>query len=213
MRRNLLIAVGVGAAAMLLVVVTAFVVFRIAKRTFDAEITKPREKIVDVGALVTQVRGLNRLETATMRVVHVGTVTQSYRLVPNAMAGDEITLMAAGDVIAGYDLARLGDHDIWREPNGTIVVQLPPAQILVTRVDNRETKVVSRKTGVLRRADPGLESRARQHAEQGIRSEALRQGIITIAKQNGEMRLAELLHRLGVTKVRFEGRAGRSPES
>jgi len=147
-----------------------------------------------------------------MRVVHVGTVTQSYTLVPNAMAGDEITLMAAGDVIAGIDLSRLQADDVWREGDGTVVVRLPPAQILVTRVDNRETKVVSRKTGVLRRADPGLESRARQNAEQGIRSEAIRRGIISLAQQNGEMRLAELLQRTGVRKVRFEGIRTRAAE-
>lgn len=205
MRRNVLIILGVGLVAVAITIASAFVAWRMARKTIVNEFTKSKEEVVDVGVLVAQVRGLNRLETATMRVVHVGTVTQSYTLVPNAMAGDEITLMAAGDVIAGIDLSRLQADDVWREGDGTVVVRLPPAQILVTRVDNRETKVVSRKTGVLRRADPGLESRARQNAEQGIRSEALRRGIISLAQQNGEMRLAELLQRTGVRKVRFEG--------
>ncbi len=212
MRRNVLIVIGVAIFALVLAIASALFLWRVAKRTIVSEALKPKEEVIDVGAVVAQVRGLNRLETATMRVVHVGTVKQSYTLVPNAMAGDEITLMAAGDVIAGIDLSRLEARDVWREADGTVVVRLPPAQILVTRVDNRETKVVTRKTGVLRRADPNLESRARQYAEQGIRSEALRRGIISLAQQNGENRLAELLQRTGVRKVRFIGATARTTE-
>ncbi|HVR39155.1 MAG TPA: DUF4230 domain-containing protein [Thermoanaerobaculia bacterium] len=206
MRRNVLIAIGIGLVVGVIAIVSLLLAWRIAKRTFETNLTIPKEEVIDVGAVVSQVRSLNRLETASMRVIHVSTLKQSYTLVPNAMAGDEITLMAAGDVVAGVDLSQLAKDDVWREGEGTIVMRLPSAQIFMTRVDNRETKVVSRKTGVLRRADPGLESRARQLAEQGIRSEALKRGIITLAKQNAELRLAELLQKTGVRKVRFEER-------
>jgi hypothetical protein len=171
-------------------------------------IKSPQEKQMDLGTLVTRVRDLNRLETATMRVVHVGTISQSYELVPNALAGDEITLYSAGDVIAGIDLSLLQQSDVHREPNGTVVMKLPPPMILVSRVDNRETHVVSRKTGLFRRADPQLEGRARQFAEQSIRSQAMRQGILDLARSNGEARIAELLHTLGFQRVRFETAPG-----
>ncbi len=167
-------------------------------------VTKPREEQVDLGALVTKVRELNRLETAAMRVVHVGTIKQTYEFVPSALAGDEVTLYSAGDVIAGLDLSQLKPADVRREPNGTITLKLPPPMILLSRVDNRETKVISRKTGVFRRADPQLEGRARQFAEQSIRNEALRKGILQLAARNGEVRLSELLHTFGFQRIRFE---------
>jgi hypothetical protein len=145
-----------------------------------------------------------------MRVVHVSTITQSYELVPNALAGDQLTFFAAGDVIAGLDLSQLKKEDVHREPDGMIVVRLPPSQVLVTRVDNRESRVINRKTGFFRRADMNLESRARQYAEQSIRNEALNKGILTLASQNAEVKVAELLHMFGFQKVRCEA-AGAPP--
>jgi hypothetical protein len=146
-----------------------------------------------------------------MHVVHVGTLTQSYEMVPNALAGDEITFFATGDVIAGVDLSQLKQQDIRREPDGTITLRLPPSQILVTRLDNRESRVITRNTGVLRRADTHLESRAREYAEQGIRTEALKKGILPMASQNAEVKVGELLHTLGFRKVRFEIATAPSP--
>jgi len=194
-----------GALAILVAVAgtSAYVVWRIAKRTVVETVLTPQERTVDIATLVTQVRELNRLETASMRVMHVGTITQSYKLVPNAMAGDEITFLATGDVIAGIDLSQLRQEDVWRSPDGTINVRLPPAQVLVTRVDNQQSRVLNRKTGLLRRGDVDLETRARQRAEANIRSEALKRGIVKLAGDNAEKKMAELLHTFGAEKVRI----------
>jgi len=164
----------------------------------------PHEEQIDLGAVVTRVRALNRLETASMRVVHVSTITQSYQLIPNALAGDELTFFAAGDVIAGIDLSQIRAEDVRRDADGTIVVKLPPAQILVSRLDNRQSRVLNRKTGLFRRADIDLESHARQYAEQGIRNEAVSKGILNLASQNAEIKVAELLHTFGFQRVRCE---------
>jgi hypothetical protein len=192
----------------------AYVAWRLARRAAKevvTDLTKPREKQVDLGALVTQVRELSRLETAAMRVMHVSTISQTYTMVPDALGGDELTLLAAGDVIAGIDLSLLQPHDVWREPDGTIVLRLPSSQILVSRVDNKESRVMSRKTGMLRRGDVNLESRARQHAEQAIRNEAVRKGILQMASQNGEKKIADFLHTLGAQKVRFSNSSFAKP--
>lgn len=189
--------------AALLLVLGGVALWRTAKREAVAALTKPRETTIDLTTLVTRTRELSRLETASMRIVHVSTITQSYGVVPQAIGGDELTLMAAGDVIAGVDLSILKPGDVWREADGTIVMRLPPAQILVSRIDNRETRVLSRKTGVLRRSDKHLESRARQHAEQAVRNEAMKKGIIPMATRNAQGKLAEFLRTLGAEKVRF----------
>ena len=193
-------------AACFVIGVTFFagwMVWRQTRRTAEQVFT-PKEEQIDLGAVVTRVRALNRLETASMRVVHVSTITQSYELVPNALAGDELTFFAAGDVIAGIDLSQLKADDVRRDGDGTIVVRLPPPQILVSRIDNRESRVLNRKTGFFRRADMNLESRARQYAEQGIRNEAVSKGILPLASQNAEVKVAELLHTFGFQRVRCE---------
>jgi hypothetical protein len=183
-----------------------YMAWRMTRHAMESVVDRaltPKEQTIDLSALVTQVRSLSRLETASMRVLHISTITQSYELVPDAIAGDKMTFLAAGDVIAGVDLALLNRDDVWKQPDGTIVMRLPRSQILVTRVDNRESRVLDRKTGLLRRADVNLESRARQHAEQEIRNEALRKGILNMASQNAQTKLAEFLHTLGFQKVQF----------
>lgn len=202
-RRTIFAVLGALLIAAVVAVTTAVFVWRAAKNAVVETITTPVEKQIDIATLVTQVRELNRLETATMRVMHVGTITQTYKLVPNALGGDEITFLATGDVIAGIDLAQLRQQDVWRSPDGTINLRLPPAQVLVTRVDNEQSRVLTRKTGVLRRADVDLETRARQHAEENIRSEALKKGVLKIASDNGEKKMAELLHTFGFSKIRI----------
>ena len=202
-RRTIFLTLGVAAVVVAMMAATGLMVWRLARRTVERELLTPKEKIVDLTTLVTQVRELNRLETASMRVIHVGTITQSYKVIPNALAGDEITFLATGDVIAGLDLSKLQPQDVWRSPDGAINLRLPPPEILVSRVDNDHSRVINRKTGVLRRVDVDLETRARQHAETNIRAEAIKKGILPLASENGEKKLADLLRTLGFERVRF----------
>jgi len=183
------------------VIITAFLLFREIPRRVEQALTKPHEEQIDLGAVVTRVRDLNRLETAAMRVTHISTITQSYNLVPNAMGGDQLTLFAAGDVIAGVDLSRITPNDVRREADGSIVMRLPPP----------ETRVIARKTGLFRRADENLESRARMNAEIGIRQEAMKKGILPLAANNAETKLASFIQTLGVKTVRFERLPSASP--
>ncbi|HEX7832034.1 MAG TPA: DUF4230 domain-containing protein [Thermoanaerobaculia bacterium] len=202
-RRTLTFVLGGLLIAAAIAVTTTVVVWRMARRTVMQEILKPQEKTVDLAAVITQVKELNRLETASMRVMHVGTITQSYKMVPDAFAGDEITFLATGDVIAGIDLSKLQKQDVWRSPDGTINMRMPAPEVLVTRVDNAKSRVLTRKTGMLRRSDVDLETRARQHAEANIRAEAVKNGVLRIAAESGEKKMAGFLNTLGFEKVRF----------
>jgi hypothetical protein len=204
-RRTIFLVLGGLLIAGAIAVTSGFIVWKMAKRAVIERVFTPREKTVDLTVLVTQVRELQRLETASMHVMHIGRVTQSYQLVPDALGGDEITFLAEGDVIAGIDLSRLQPQDVWRSPDGILNVRMPGPQILVTRVDNQKSRVLNRKTGALRRADVDLETRARQNAEINIRGESLKRGILLMASQSGEKKMAELLHTFGFEKVRFVG--------
>src|SRR5258708_15410026 len=206
-RRQILTLLGATAFIVAIAVATVWFLVRRMDRAAVSAVTS-KEETPALGTLGTRVRDLNRLETATMHVTSISTVKQPYDLIPNALAGDELTLYATGDVIAGVDLSLLKQEDVRREPDGTIVVRLPPPQLLVSRIDNRTTRVSGRRTGVFRRADIGMEGRARQYAEQNIRNEAIHKGILPLAQQNAEARIAGLLHTLRATKVRFVGQEG-----
>jgi hypothetical protein len=185
------------------VVIAAFVYIVHRTRKAEEEITTAQEETIDLGAIVTRVRSLNRLETAEMRITHVARIKQGYKWVPDSIGGDELTLLAAGDVIAGFDFSKLSANDITRDPTGGVTLHLPAPEVLVTRIDNQATRVINRNTGMLRREDPDMETRARAHVETMIHDEALKNGILKMAEDNGEKVLAELLHTLGFQRVKF----------
>src|SRR6185436_7577231 len=188
---------------LLLLGLGAWLMWRTLHAVEQAATFTRQEEQVDLGSVVTRVRSLARLETAAMHVTNVSTIKQGYNLLPSSIAGDEITFFAGGEVIAGIDLSTIQQRDVWREPDGTLVMRLPPSQVLVSRIDNRESRVLNRRTGIFRSADQGLEGRVRQYAEQQIRNEAVRKNILGIAQEGAEAKLAPLLHTLGFTKVRF----------
>jgi hypothetical protein len=177
---------------------------RTVPRAIFNRATAKEEKVQDINSLVVQIRELSRLETASMRVMHVSTIEQSYGVVPNTLAGDKITFLAVGDVIAGIDLSRISRDDVSLSGDGTLTLRLPESSILVSRVDNRQSRVLNRDTGWLRKADPNLEGRVRQSAELSIRREAMDKGILQLASNNAEAKLAAFLNTLGFEKVRFE---------
>ena len=174
-----------------------------APTTLIREAIRKEESQIDITAVVDEVRALSRLETAAMRTTHISTISQSYGVIPDVLAGDELTLVAVGEVIAGVDLSEIESDDVWVEED-VLVLRLPSPRILVSRLDNDETRVIHRETGILRKGDVQMEGRARATAERGIRKEALQAGILDDAAENARVKLAAFLHTLGVRKIRFE---------
>ncbi len=189
---------------LLSITIAAWVVIRSVPRAIGKFVAEKRETNEDLTVLVTQIRKLSRLETASMRVMHVSTLNQSYGMIPDRVAGDKITFMAVGDVIAGIDLSQIRREDVHVDRDGVLTLELPASTILVTRVDNQQSRVLHRDTGLLRKADVDMESRVRAHAENAIRDEAVNKGILTMASDNAEEKLAEFLNAVGFEKVRFE---------
>jgi hypothetical protein len=192
-----------GIAAIALAAVIFIYGARKLQRDVVESATHPTETTVDLGAVLLRVRELNRLETASMRIMTVSKISQSYKFVPDSISGDVISFLAVGDVVAGVDLSTLGASDIQRGEGDSVTIRLPPPQILVSRIDNRESHVLNRKTGFLRRSDPDMEGRLRSHAESTIRNVAMQRGILPMAATNAENRLAGLLRSLGFKSVRF----------
>ena len=85
-----------------------------------------------------------------------------------------------------------GDH---------VTMVLPPAEILYSRVDNDETYVYERNTGLFRKPDPLMESEARRLAEQAMIDRAQRGEILRRAENNGQLQIEALLRALGFADV------------
>lgn len=166
------------------------------------EIVNPTPTIIpDPVTIIHEVRGLSRLETASYSVEKV--ITAESGQGPFAfLFGDRLILVAHGQVIAGVDLARMGEDDIIVTEDGTVVVTLPPAEILVATLDNQKSYIYDRDTGLVG-VNPALETEARQAAEEEILNAALEDGILEMAQRNAEVYVLRLILALGFREVVF----------
>lgn len=157
---------------------------------------------VDRPAVIRQIQALNRLEATTYLTEQVITAEQGGNAFYNFFRGDKLLLVASGEVIAGFDLTRLRPEDVQVSPDGqTTTVNLPPAQVLISRLDNEKTRVYSRDTGIFTAGNPGLESEARRVAEQRIVQAACDGGILKRAVEDGQRNIENLVKALGTKNV------------
>jgi hypothetical protein len=117
---------------------------------------------------------------------------------------NRVLMVAHGIVKAGLDLSKLREKDV-SISGKTIRLHLPPAQITDAYLDEKQTRVVERSTGLLRAFDKDLEQTARQNAVEDIRRAARTSGILGDADERARTQLSHLFHQLGFESVDFTG--------
>ncbi len=157
---------------------------------------------IDQPTVVRQIAQLQRLETVKFTMDKIISGERENPFLPKFLISDRLLLVVHGEVIAGVDLAGLQSSDV-SVLGQHVSVRVPPAQILVTRLDNEKTKVYSRDTGLFSTADPNLESEVRQEAERQLQQAALDGGILKSAEENARSTVGSLLKGLGFTQVEF----------
>jgi hypothetical protein len=114
-----------------------------------------------------------------------------------------VLLVAHGIVKAGIDLGQIQAADVRVEAD-RVRVKLPPPRITDAYLDEKQTRVVERTTGLLRVFDKGLEQAARQNAVDDIRRSARNSGILKDAEDRARSQLKNLFHQLGFATVEFQ---------
>ncbi len=157
---------------------------------------------IDQPTVVRQIAQLQRLETVKFTMDKIISGERESPILPKFLISDRLLLVVHGEVIAGVDLSALQPGDV--SVQGKVVsVHVPPAQILVTRLDNEKSRVYSRDTGLFSSPDPNLESEVRQEAEHQLQQAALDGGILKSAEDNARTTVSSLLKGLGFTEVNF----------
>lgn len=165
------------------------------------EIINPTPTIfADPQTVILQVQALSRLETTAYTIEKVITAETGEGPL-GFLFSDKLLLVAQGQVIAGVDLGRLGDGDI-QISGKSVFVTMPAAEIFVSTLNNDETYVYDRQTGLLGQ-QVNLETLARQEAEGRILEAALEDGILDTAQHNAELTVQGLLYALGFEEVVF----------
>lgn len=157
---------------------------------------------IDQPTVVRQIQKLQRLETVSFTMDKIISGEHDSPYLPKFLVSDRLLLIVHGEVIGGVDLSKLQPADVVVQGQ-SISLRLPQAQILVTRLDNAQTRVYSRDTGLFSSPDPNLESEVRQEAERQLQEAAMQGDILKTADGNARSTISSLLQGLGFKKVDF----------
>ncbi|TVR24376.1 MAG: DUF4230 domain-containing protein [Anaerolineaceae bacterium] len=143
------------------------------------------ESIVELSELTTIQRNYSELITVRLDIPAV----------LGGMYRDELLYRAVGQVEAGIDLSAMRQSDVIMEGN-TVIVRLPPPTLLRCFINERESGVVERRTGVFMRPSPENERRARLYALAHFRDTALEAGILREANEQAAIVVGNMLSNL-----------------
>ncbi len=176
-------------------------VFVIALLLIKQFFIQPRFNVnLSQAAVIKEMRELQRLETASFTIEKIIDAQTNGNVFQQILFGDKILLIAHGEVIAGFDFNTLEDNAV-KVKGKRVEVQLPAPQILVSRLDNEQTKVYDRQQGLLSKGQKDLESEVRKQAELSIRQAACEGKILDTASENGRKQLTALFNALGFVEV------------
>jgi hypothetical protein len=153
--------------------------------------------------VVLAIHDVARLESTVFHIEKVIEVSQDQsRLWGLVTAKDALMLIAVGDVTAGVNLGKVGEHDVTVDPaSGTVHIRVPPPEILGCTLDPAATHVYTRSTDALAARNEQLEGEARRLAEEQMRAAALQSGILDRARSSADRTLRTLLHSLGYVRI------------
>ncbi|HMJ89409.1 MAG TPA: DUF4230 domain-containing protein [Candidatus Acidoferrum sp.] len=166
-------------------------------------------QVAGTATVIQQIQSLSELVTVkyVMQkiVIFTNSSTTTLGQLPNVIKlpgfeEDRVMLMAHGVVKAGVDLAKLKPEDV-QAVDRTITLRLPRPIVTDAYLDEAQTQVLDRKTGLFRTFDKTLEAQARQYARQEVTRTARQNGIEREAEQRAREQLGNLLRTLGYTNV------------
>jgi len=144
--------------------------------------------------ILERVQNLSQLTTVRHNLVRTISVDGDTAL--GFFFGDSATMIVAGEVEAGIDLGQLTEASITLI-DGVLTITLPTPQVLDCSLDEQNTRVVSRETGLLVDGDPGLEAEIRRTL--GTREfgyMALQEGILYDANEQAKILIENFVNAL-----------------
>ncbi len=111
-----------------------------------------------------------------------------------------VLLIAHGIVKAGVNFQDLKPEDV-RVSGKKVSIHLPRPVITDVYLDEKQTRVVERTTGLLRMFDKDLEQKARQNAVDDIQRAARLAGIQKDAEERAQAQLKNLFRQMGFEEV------------
>jgi hypothetical protein len=158
----------------------------------------PRKLAPDPPVMLKEVQALSEL--VTVKYVMEKVVTHE---VEKTFGKDKVLLVSHGVVKAGVDLGKMTQQDI-RASGKSISFRLPRAQVTDSYLDEKQTFVYDRSTGLLIHPEKNLESEARRLALLAMLTAAQSSGIHKDADERARELITRVSLLLGFEKVEFQ---------
>lgn len=153
--------------------------------------------------VVEGVQKLDRLATVRWTESVVVTKETGGTELRRFLLGEELILVAVGNVEAGVDLSSIGEDDV-RVEGETVEIRLPEPEVFSASLDEERTRLYDRDQGILRlRPDDTLVEEARRDARDELLAAARQNDILDTAEQNAEESIRAFVTTLGFEEVRF----------
>ena len=150
------------------------------------------------------IQKLDRLDTVRMTQSIVVTKETGGTELRRFLTGEEVILVAVGDVEAGVNLSDLTEEDVQVEEK-IVTLRMPEPEISSVSLDEEQTRLYDRDQGILRlRPDETLVEEARQEAQDELVAAARQNDIRATAERNAEDTVRTFLTTLGYKEVQFE---------
>lgn len=169
--------------------------------SFSHHITSPTIK--DPHVLIQQIQGLSEL-TTTVFVMDAIAPTFSQRKLGEWVIGETSLLyLARGEVKAGLDLSKITPDDV-NVDEDTITIELPPPEILDSKIDVTKSQVYDYDRGFLNLGPdnaPELQSEAQKQTLAKIKQTACDENILAQANERAIAVISQLMKTAGYREV------------
>jgi phosphotransferase system HPr-like phosphotransfer protein len=145
--------------------------------SFQSIFNPQQPVVITATVMLERIQALSQLTTVRYNYSSLVTTERDMPPLLAALYGERQIMVAVGHVNAGIDLSLITPDDIVRDGQ-TLTITLPPPALQDCFLNEQDSYIVSRDTGIFARPASNLDTEARRYAVEQFRSMALENGIL-----------------------------------
>jgi hypothetical protein len=143
---------------------------------------------------VERVQALSQLTTTRYNYANIITGQTDMPAILSRLYGESLVMVAVVHIDAGIDVSQITQDDIvYNEETQTITVTLPAPTLQDCFLDEGESYIAQRQSGIFAQPSPNLDTATRRFALAQFRNQALEDGILTEAATEAVTVVSEFL--------------------
>ncbi len=160
------------------------------------------ENEISITSVLIRVQELSAMQTIKYTYENAVTSEKQMPGILQGLYGEGMVFIAVGHVIAGIDFSLMEPGDIEVDaPSKTLILKLPHAQLMECFLNEAESYVVQRNTGIFASPAPDMEVEARRYAVKVFTKSAVERGVLKDAEEQAEEFLSALFQEVGFEEV------------